>query len=150
VFFEALATLSAGLFAGAALYITFVEHPARLECGTVLAATEFGPSYRRATRMQASLAAVGVVAALVAWRQGGGLAVLIGGLLLGVVIPFTLVVIRPTNERLLEPGLDRSSAEAAALLARWGQLHAVRSVVSALAFGVLVLHLAGQLSGGTS
>jgi hypothetical protein len=144
VLFEALATLCAGLFAGAALYITFVEHPARLECGTALAATEFGPSYRRATRMQASLAAVGLVAALVAWVQGRGLAVLIGGLLLGVVIPFTLVVIRPTNKRLLDAGLDRSSAEAAALLAWWGQLHAVRSVVSALAFGVLVWHLAGR------
>jgi hypothetical protein len=144
VLFEALATLCAGLFAGAAIYITFVEHPARLECGTALAATEFGPSYRRATRMQASLAAVGLVAALVAWGQGRGLAVLIGGLLLGVVIPFTLLVIRPTNNRLLDAGLDRSSAEAAALLAWWGQLHAVRSVVSAVAFGVLVWHLAGR------
>jgi hypothetical protein len=47
--FELLATLCAGLFAGAAIYITFVEHPARLECGTELAATEFAPSYRRAT-----------------------------------------------------------------------------------------------------
>ncbi len=142
--FEALATLCAGLFAGAAIYITFVEHPARLECGTQLAATEFGPSYRRATLMQASLAAVGLVAAFVAWVQGRSLAVLIGGLLLGVIIPFTLLVILPTNKRLLDSGLDRSSTEAAALLARWGQLHAVRSVASALAFGRLVCHLAGR------
>lgn len=60
-----------------------------------------------------------------------------------MVIPFTLVVILPTNKRLLDPGLDRSSAEAAALLARWGQLHAVRSVLSTVAFGLLVWHLAG-------
>jgi uncharacterized membrane protein len=139
---ELLATLCAGLFAGAAIYITFVEHPARQECGTELAATEFGPSYRRATLMQASLAAVGLLAALVAWAQGRGVEVLIGGLLLGVVIPFTLVVILPTNKRLLDPGLDRSSAEATALLARWGRLHAVRSVVSALAFVVLLWCLA--------
>jgi hypothetical protein len=44
VFFEVLATLCAGLFAGAAVYITLVEHPARLECGTELAVREFGPS----------------------------------------------------------------------------------------------------------
>jgi hypothetical protein len=63
--------------------------------------------------------------------------------LLGVVIPFTLLVILPTNQRLLDPGLDRGSAEAALLLARWGRLHAVRSVASGLAFGLLLWHLAG-------
>jgi uncharacterized membrane protein len=141
VLFELIATLCAGLFAGAAIYITLVEHPARLECGTELAATEFGPSYRRATLMQASLAFVGLVAAIVAWIQGRGLLVLVGGLLLGAVIPFTLLVILPTNKQLLDPGLDRRSAEAAALLHRWGRLHAVRSVLSGLAFGLLVWHL---------
>jgi hypothetical protein len=141
--FELIATLCAGLFAGAAIYITLVEHPARLECGTELAATEFGPSYRRATLMQASLAALGLVAALVAWIQGRGLLALVGGLLLGAVIPFTLLVILPTNKRLLDPGLDRRSAEAAALLDRWGRLHAVRSMLSGLAFGLLVWHPAG-------
>jgi Anthrone oxygenase len=143
--FEWIATLCAGLFAGAAIYITLVEHPARLECGTELAATEFGPSYRRATLMQASLAAVGLAAAVVAWIQGRGLPVLVGGLLLGMVIPFTLLVILPTNKRLLDPGLDRRSAEAAALLNRWGRLHALRSVLSGLAFGLLAWHLAGRV-----
>jgi hypothetical protein len=140
--FEFLATLCAGLFAGAAIYITVVEHPARLECGTELAATEFGPSYRRAALMQASLAAAGLISAIIAWLQGRGPAVLVGGLLLGLVIPFTLVVIRPTNQRLLDSGLDRGSAEAALLLARWGRLHAVRGAASGLAFGLLLWHLA--------
>jgi len=139
--FELLALICAGLFAGAALYITFVEHPARLECGTALAATEFRPSYRRATLMQASLAAVGLVAATVAWAQGRGAMVLLGGLLLGLVIPFTLLVILPTNQRLLEPHLDRASGETQHLLERWGRLHAVRSVASAAGFLVLALHL---------
>jgi uncharacterized membrane protein len=142
--FELIATLCAGLFAGAAIYITLVEHPARVECGTELAVTEFGPSYRRATLMQASLAALGLVAALLAWLQGRGFHVLIGGLLLGAVIPFTLLVILPTNKRLLDPGLDRRSTEAATLLDRWGRFHAVRSVLSGLAFGLLLWHLAGQ------
>src|SRR3712207_6387353 len=134
---ELIATLCAGLFAGAAIYITLVEHPARLECGTALAAAEFGPSYRRATVMQASLAAVGLLAAIAAWLRGAGPAVLLGGVLLGLVIPFTLIVILPTNKRLLDPKLDRSSPEAATLLHRWGRLHAVRSVASAVAFVVL-------------
>jgi len=132
------------LFAGAAIYITLVEHPARLECGTELAATEFGPSYRRAAVMQASLAGVGLLGAFLAWTQGRGLLVLLGGLLLGLVIPFTLLVILPTNKRLLDPGLDRNATETAVLLARWGRLHAVRSLLGGIAFVVLVWHLSGQ------
>jgi uncharacterized membrane protein len=139
--FELLATLCAGLFAGAAIYITLVEHPARLECGTELAATEFGPSYRRATVMQVPLAAIGLIAAVVAWSKGRGTVVLIAGVLLGIAIPFTALVILPTNKRLLDARLDRRSAEATALLHRWGQLHAVRSVASAVAFGLLLWNL---------
>lgn len=139
---ELFAPLCASLFAGAAIYITFVEHPARLECGTEPAVTEFGPSYRRAAVMQASLATLGFLAAITAWGLGGGAAVLIGGLVLALVIPFTLLVISPTNKRLLDPELDRGSAEAALLLTRWGRLHAFRSVTSALAFGLLLWELA--------
>jgi hypothetical protein len=40
-----VAAASAGLFAGAAIYINAVEHPARLSCGTDLALREFAPSY---------------------------------------------------------------------------------------------------------
>ena len=34
---QLVVTLSAGLFAGAATYVTFVEHPARMQCGARLA-----------------------------------------------------------------------------------------------------------------
>jgi uncharacterized membrane protein len=142
--FEVIATLFASLFAGAAMYITLVEHPARLECGTELAVTEFAHSYHRAAVMQASLAAVGFPAAFMAWVQGRGLLVLVGGLLLGAVIPFTLLIIFPTNKRLLDPALDRRSAEATELLDRWGRLHAVRTVLGLLASGLLLMHLAEQ------
>jgi hypothetical protein len=77
--FTLAATFCAALFAGAALYITLVEHPARMECGTVLAATEFGPSYRRATVMQASLAALSFLTALGAWLTTSRLSWLVGG-----------------------------------------------------------------------
>lgn len=72
--YELIATLCAGLFAGAAIYINVVEHPARMECGTNLAFKEFGPSYRRATVMQASLAALGFLAGLAACRRDGSAA----------------------------------------------------------------------------
>jgi hypothetical protein len=65
----------------------------------------------------------------------------VAGVLLGLVIPFTLIVILPTNKQLLSPALGRWSAEAGQLLARWGALHAVRSVLSTVAL-LLFLYLA--------
>jgi hypothetical protein len=56
---DLVALLTAGIFAGAALYVSLVEHPARIECGAALALAEFRPSYRRGAVMQATLAAVG-------------------------------------------------------------------------------------------
>ena len=137
---EFIAVLACALFTGAAVYINLVEHPARMECGVEIAATEFSPSYRPATVMQATLAAVGLVSSIAAWLAGAGFWWLIAGVLLGSVIPFTLIVILPTNKRLLSPTLDKRSVEAERLLARWGRLHAVRSVLSALAL-LLLLHL---------
>ena len=75
-----VSVLACSLFTGAGVYSNLVEHPARMECGRELAATEFAPSYRRATATQASLAAVGLLAL-------------------------------PTNKPLLNPALDRRSAE---------------------------------------
>lgn len=139
---EVLATLCAGLFAGAAIYTNAVEHPARLECGSTLAVRQFGPSYRRAAVMQASLAVVGTLAAIVAWWRTGHTGLLAGGLLLGSVVPFTLIAIMPTNRRLLEPHLDAASEEAAYLLRRWGRLHAVRSFLGGLSFATLLVCVA--------
>src|SRR2546428_2014894 len=133
-----VATVGAGLFAGAAVYVTVAEHPARVECGPALAIKEFGPSYRRAAVMQGVLAVVGLVAGVVAWGQGSGAAWLVGGFLLGAMVPFTLVIIMPTNRRLLDPRLDSGSGEAVELLARWGRLHAVRTVASVVVFVIFV------------
>ena len=137
---EFVAVLACGLFAGAAVYLSLVEHPARMECGTELAATEFAPSYRRATVMQASLAAVGLTSSIAAWLAAASFLWVVGGVLLGSVIPFTLIVILPTNTQLLSPALDGRSAETKRLLARWGRLHAVRSVLSGMAL-LLFLYL---------
>jgi hypothetical protein len=41
---DLVALLSSGLFAGAALYVSLVEHPARIACGPALALAEFRPS----------------------------------------------------------------------------------------------------------
>ena len=136
---QSVATVLAGIFAGAAVYINVAEHPARLECGTSLASTVFGPSYRRAAVMQASLAILGTVAGVIAWLGTRDQRWLWGSAFLFFVVPFTFVAIMPTNKRLLDPGLKRSSSEANALLVKWGRLHAVRSVAGVLSFVLFVV-----------
>jgi len=109
---EWLATLSAGLFAGAALYVSLVEHPARVGLGPRAAVDEFRPSYRRGAALQAPLGVLGGAAGIARWATGGCAAWLVGGLALGALVPFTLVLIVPTNKRLLDPTLDAASSEA--------------------------------------
>jgi uncharacterized membrane protein len=87
------------------------------------------------------LAILGLVLAAGGWYHTGHLLLLIGGLLLGAVVPFTLVVIYPTNRRLLAPSLAPESPEAEALLRRWGLLHAVRTILGVLAFAILLAGL---------
>ena len=127
---ELIATLSSGLFTGAAVYINLVEHPARMQTGIRPALTEFAPSYHRATVTQVSLAIAGFLSGLVAWRSRSDARWLIGGGLLVSVIPFTALVIMPTNKKLLDPETANDLDQAEKLLTRWGRLHAVRSVLS--------------------
>ena len=127
---ELLATLSSGLFAGASVYINLVEHPARMQAGTHVALAEFAPSYHRATVTQVSLASLGFLGALVAWRLRSDARWLVGGGLLVSVIPFTALAILPTNKQLLDPATANDSDLVERLLNRWGRLHAVRSVLS--------------------
>src|SRR5947209_6737694 len=115
-----LATSSSGIFAGAALYITVVEHPVRSMLDTRAAATQWAPSYQRATWMQAPLAIIGFLSGISASILGSGLGWLVGALLIGSVVALTITVITPTNHELLDPGRDLGSAETRSLLDRWG------------------------------
>ena len=131
---EYLATICSGVFAGAAIYINLVAHPARMAGGTPLAHAEWAPSYRLATRMQAPLAVVGGLSGIVASISGGELEWLATGLLLLSVVPFTLLVMFPTNKALLAIGPGEETDRAARLLDRWARLHAVRTLAGTLSF----------------
>jgi hypothetical protein len=113
----------------------------RLE--TSLAARQWAPSYQRATWMQAPLALLSFIAGVGAWLGGGGVAWLIAAGLMGAVVPFTFIVIMPTNHKLLAPDRDLSSSETRALLESWGKLHAVRTGLSLLAMVLCIGLLCG-------
>ena len=56
-----LALISATLFTGAALYISLVEHPARLGLDDAPLLAQWQPSYKAALPIQAGLAVIGGV-----------------------------------------------------------------------------------------
>ena len=141
--FQFLAVLCCTLFAGAAIYISLVEHPARMGCDTKTAATVWAPSYKRATIMQAPLAGLSFLAGVGSWLFGGGVLWLVGAVLIGLVIPFTFIGVMPTNHQLLAPGRDLSSTETRSLLEKWGRLHSVRSALSFLGAIVYLVSLFG-------
>ncbi len=141
MFLEIIATLAAGLFAGAAIYIDLAEQPARKRIDTAAALAEWRPSYKRAAVVQPLLAGVGFLSAVAAWLMGASAWWLVGGILLVAVIPYTLIVVFPTNNRLLDPAIDKNPDLARRLMIRWGRLHTARSVMSVATFLAFVLLL---------
>ena len=85
-----------------------------------------------------------LVTGIAAWLSGAGSSWLFGALLVGAVVPFTFIVIMPTNNTLLATGRDLDSEETRALLTRWGHLHAVRTVLSLIGSIVFLSALIGR------
>lgn len=145
MFAEIVALICTGLFAGAALYVSLVEHPARLACSTEVALAEWRPSYKRAAVMQVILAIVGVGSAIGAYMSGRGTSVLVAGIVLATVVPWTLIIIMPTNRQLLDPARLSSTPDTDLLLKKWGRLHTIRTVASLLALTILAGNILGYL-----
>jgi hypothetical protein len=139
---ELLALLFTTAFAAICVYVAVVEHPARLATDTSAALAQWRPSYHRAAAMQIVLAVGGVLSAVGAFALGQGYAVLVAGLVLALVTPFTLIVIMPTNKQLLDPRRHGSTPGTEGLLKTWGSLHLVRTAISLIALAILVVDFA--------
>jgi hypothetical protein len=131
--FGLLALIAAAIFTGAALYVGFAEQPARLSLDDRALLTEWKPSYKRGTAMQAPLALVGFVLGLIAWWQTSHPGFLIGAIAMIAPWPWTLVGIKPTNDALQATEPEKAGPQSRALIVKWGALHSVRTAFGALA-----------------
>lgn len=127
------ALMSATLFAGAALYITLVEHPARLALDDVPLLQQWQPSYKRALPIQSGLAIIGGVAGLWAGYLTHDWVWVAGSVVLLANWPFTLLFIFPVNTRLMALAPNDANSESRRMLVEWGTLHNVRSALGAIA-----------------
>ena len=124
-----LALIVATLFAGAAVFVNIAEQPARLSLADGPLLLEWQNSYNRAAPMQAGLALVSsVLGFIVAW-QTKDMRWLAGAILILANWPYTLLVIKPTNDRLHATKPDDANAETRAMIVSWGHLHAGRSAL---------------------
>ncbi len=131
---EYLATLAAGLWTGAAVYIAFAEHPSALRVGVHFATEYFKPMSKRTAPMMMVLSALGGGAGAYVWFAGGATGWLVGALLLLGMFPFTAIFIVPTNIKLLRVDAINDSAEASTLHARWARMHWLRTLLGSPAF----------------
>ena len=133
-----LALVAAALFAGGALHVTLSEQPARLGLNDQAMLAQWKPSFSRAQKMAAPLAILGFALGLFAWWQTGRFVWAVGAILVGANVPFTLIAIMPTNNLLLATTPADAGAGSRALIVKWGQLHAVRTVLALIATAVFV------------
>jgi uncharacterized membrane protein len=134
----ALALSAAALFAGAAVYVSVAEQPARLALDDRALLTQWKPAYRRGAAMQAPLALIGCILGLMAWRQNGAWQWLAGAIVLVSAWPYTLLVIRPTNNDLSGTSVSDAGPRTRTLVEKWGRLHAGRSALGVLAMILFV------------
>ena len=124
-----LALIAAALFAGAALYVSLAEHPARMRLDPAAALAQWKASYARAAPMQAGLATLSLILGLWSWWKIEDDWLLAGALLVGANVPLTLALILPVTNRLKAQAADVAGDEIRALLGRWGRLHALRTLL---------------------
>ncbi len=136
-----LALVAAALFAGAAVYVSIAEHPARLELEAEAQLRQWKPSYKRGALMQASLALLGFILGMAAAWQSGDLAFGAGALVLVANWPYTLLIIKPVNDELLASDPATAGDEVRRKLGRWGRLHAVRTALGLAAVAIFLYAL---------
>ena len=122
----------AAIFSGAAIYVSLCEQPARLQLDDRALLTEWKPSYKHGAAMQAPLALIGAVLGFAAWWQAGDWRWLAGAIVIISAWPYTLLVIKPTNDELLAIDPANAGPRVRMLIEKWGRLHAGRTAIGVL------------------
>jgi hypothetical protein len=128
-----LALVFAAAFAGAAIFVNLAEQPARLALGDPALLLEWQRSYDKAAPMQGGLALISALLGFLAAWQLRDWRCLVGASLILANWPYTLLAIKPTNDRLHAIKPELANAETRQSIVAWGHLHAGRSALGVAA-----------------
>jgi hypothetical protein len=127
-----LALLIAELFTGAAFYINSAEQPARLRLDDGALLAEWKIAYKRGFARQAALVFIGFLIGVLAWYLTSKGESAIGAVLLMANWPWTIFVMIPVHKKLMKSSPENAGRETRALLLKWNQLHALRTILGGL------------------
>ena len=114
-----IALVFAAAFAGAAVYVNWVEQPARLALDEEALLSEWGPSDSRAVALLLAFALAAAAAGFSAYFESQDVRYVFGALIVISSWPYAFFVMAPLNNQIL--GLrGRDVSAARALIRQWG------------------------------
>ena len=134
--------ISGALFIAGVFPIAYERAPVWREADDATFRTEFARTVRRVDRLQPALLLISVIGAVGFAVSGGGTARILAAAaalcFVAVLIGSGLALV-PIQRRLIDPGTNLSTTEVRRLRGVWLKGHLVRTVVSLLAFVLLVI-----------
>ena len=132
-----IALAFAAAFAGAAIYVNWVEQPARLALDDQALLSEWTPSDRRGVALLAAFALAAALAAFIAYFETEDIRWVFGALIIISSWPYAFFVMAPLNNQILSlRGHDVAAARA--LVRQWGMVEAGFAAIGALAVAMFL------------
>ncbi len=137
MFSGSIALVFAAAFAGAAVYVNWVEQPARLALDGEALLSEWTPSDRRGVALLAGFALAAAVAGFLAYFESEDVRWVFGALIIISSWPYAFFVMAPLNNQILSlRGHDVAAARA--LVRQWGMVELGFAAIGVLAVAMFL------------
>jgi Domain of unknown function (DUF1772) len=132
-----LALAFAAALSGAALYVNWVEQPARMALDDQAMLNEWGPSDQRGVALLAGLALISAVFGLSAYHATEDVRWAIGAVFVVLTWPYAFFVMAPMNNQILSLA-PRDVGAARTLVRQWGLLEYGQTALGLVASAIFL------------
>lgn len=126
-------TLMAVVF-GYAVSASAVSHPAMMASSREVAVGFFKPFFHKSAHFQMIVSVIVLVVSLIISIMSGVWLWLIGAVILQLSGPYTIKILMPVNNRIMDENADIHTEQMTADLAGWGKLHMPRTILAGVVF----------------